>query len=85
MKLDGKVAIVTGGSRGIGRAICMGLGAHGASVVVAARTEIDVSAGTRFEKYASGTIHDTARTINERGGTAVGIRCDMTSWRKSVV
>ena len=78
MKLDGKVAIVTGGSRGIGRAICMGLGTHGASVVVAARTEIDVSAGTRFEKYASGTIHDTARTINERGGTAVGIRCDMT-------
>ena len=78
MTLDGKVAIVTGGSRGIGRAICLGLAAHGARVVATARTEVDVSAGTRFEKYASGTIHDTAQMISERGGTALGIGCDVT-------
>ncbi|MCI0867630.1 MAG: SDR family NAD(P)-dependent oxidoreductase, partial [Chloroflexi bacterium] len=54
MNLDGKVAIVTGGSRGIGRAICLGLGANGAKVVVAARTEMDTSAGTQYEKYGSG-------------------------------
>ena len=78
MRLDGKVAIVTGGSRGIGRAICLGLAAHGASVVVAARTEGDTSAGSRFQRYASGTVHDTARMINDRSGTAVGIRCDVT-------
>jgi NAD(P)-dependent dehydrogenase (short-subunit alcohol dehydrogenase family) len=35
MHLDGKVAIVTGASRGIGRAISRGLAAHGARVVVA--------------------------------------------------
>ena len=78
MRLDGKVAIVTGGSRGIGRAISLGFAAHGAAVVVAARTEVDAAAGGAFEKYASGTVHDTARAINERGGTAVGIRCDVT-------
>jgi NAD(P)-dependent dehydrogenase (short-subunit alcohol dehydrogenase family) len=78
MTLEGKVAIVTGGSRGIGRAICLGLGARGARVVVTSRTEEDASAGTRFEKYASGTIHDTSGIINDQGGTAVGIRCDLT-------
>jgi NAD(P)-dependent dehydrogenase (short-subunit alcohol dehydrogenase family) len=78
MTLDGKVAVVTGGSRGIGRAVCLGLAAHGARVVAAARTETDTSAGTRFEKYASGTVHDTARRINEGGGTAIAVRCDVT-------
>jgi NAD(P)-dependent dehydrogenase (short-subunit alcohol dehydrogenase family) len=78
MDLKGKVAIVTGGSRGIGRAICLALGSRGASVVVAARTEIDTSAGTQFEKYGSGTIGDTARRIQENHGAALPVRCDVT-------
>ena len=76
--LDGKVAIVTGGSRGIGRAMCLGLGAAGSNVVVAARTEEDNSAGTQFEKYGSGTIVDTAAQINDLGGVAFPVRCDVT-------
>jgi NAD(P)-dependent dehydrogenase (short-subunit alcohol dehydrogenase family) len=40
-RLDGKVAIVTGASRGIGRAISQGLAAHGARVGAASRTEVD--------------------------------------------
>ena len=76
--LDGKVAIVTGGSRGIGRAMCLGLGAAGANVVVAARTEEDNSAGTQFEKYGSGTIVDTAAQVVDLGGAAFPVRCDVT-------
>jgi NAD(P)-dependent dehydrogenase (short-subunit alcohol dehydrogenase family) len=78
INLQGKVAVVTGGSRGIGRSICLGLADHGATVVVAARTEVDTSPGTRFEKYGSGTIGDTSRIIEERGGTAFPLRCDVT-------
>jgi citronellol/citronellal dehydrogenase len=78
MTLEGKLAIVTGGSRGIGRAISLGLADAGARVVVASRTEVDQSAGMPFEKYASGTIHDTARTIQERGGAAFAVKCDLT-------
>jgi NAD(P)-dependent dehydrogenase (short-subunit alcohol dehydrogenase family) len=78
MTLQGKVAIVTGGSRGIGRAICLGLAAQGVRVVVASRTEVETAAATEFARYAAGTIHDTARMIQAQGGTAVGIKCDVT-------
>lgn len=66
----GKVAIVTGASRGIGRAISQRLASSGASVVVAARTE---TSGGRLE----GSIREVEQLIRAGGGTALAVACDV--------
>ena len=77
-ELRGKVAIVTGASRGIGRAMSLAFAAAGAQVVVAARTENEAPPDSPFAKYGSGTINDTAQQIAEAGGEALPITCDVT-------
>jgi citronellol/citronellal dehydrogenase len=69
--LDGKVAIVTGASRGIGAEIARRFGAEGAAVAVAART---TDAG---QSPLDGTIGETAVQIRAAGGTAVAIAADL--------
>jgi citronellol/citronellal dehydrogenase len=71
MKLKGKVAIVTGASRGIGKAIAIGFAKEGADVVVAARTELE-------SEKLSGTIYKTVEEIKVFGRRALPIRCDVT-------
>ena len=61
MSLDGKVAIVTGASRGIGKAIAMGLALEGGQVVGAARSE-------ESRPMLPGTIHSTVGEIEDAGG-----------------
>ncbi len=75
MKIEGKIAIVTGASRGIGRAMALGLAKSGAVVVVAARTEVETPA-------LRGTIETTAQQIRQAGGEAVAVRCDVTDERE---
>jgi len=71
MSLDGKVAIVTGASRGIGADIARSLAKGGAHVIVAARTE-EVS-----DPRLPGTIHEVAQGIRQAGGQATALRMDM--------
>ncbi|MFQ6028906.1 MAG: SDR family NAD(P)-dependent oxidoreductase, partial [Dehalococcoidia bacterium] len=70
MSLEDKIAIVTGSSRGIGKAIALGLARAGASVVVAARSEEE-------RPNAPGTIHATVAEIEALGGQALAVRCNV--------
>ncbi|WGG46282.1 SDR family NAD(P)-dependent oxidoreductase [Rossellomorea sp. DA94] len=71
--LEGKVALVTGASRGAGRAIAIELGKAGARVYVTGRS----TKGNSTQSFP-GTIDDTAAQIDEAGGTGIAVRCDHT-------
>ncbi len=67
-RLDGQVAVVTGGGRGIGRGIALGLADCGADVVVIARRQEDVD--------------EVAKEIEARGQRGLGISADVLNWEQ---
>ena len=71
MSLKDKVTVITGASRGIGRALAVGFAAEGAVVVAAARTLRATSGGPE------GSLEDTVQRITETGGKAKAIACDV--------
>ena len=68
--LKGKVAVVTGASRGIGKGIAEGLGEHGATVYITGR-----SSGSE-NPPAKLTIEATAAAVTEFGGKGIPVRVD---------
>jgi NAD(P)-dependent dehydrogenase (short-subunit alcohol dehydrogenase family) len=71
----GAVAIVTGATRGAGRAVAAVLGETGATVYVTGRT---VRGDGGAPDGMPGTIEDTADEVSRRGGAGVPVRCDHT-------
>jgi NAD(P)-dependent dehydrogenase (short-subunit alcohol dehydrogenase family) len=73
-RLQGRVALVSGASRGIGRGIAHELGLAGATVYVTGRTR---HAGEAPEGLP-GTIDETAHLVTSAGGEGIAVACDHT-------
>ena len=70
-RLEGKVAVITGASRGLGQYCAVGYAKEGAKLVIAARTQ-----EVRDERLP-GTIYETARLVEEAGSEALPVVCNV--------
>ncbi|MBO9723904.1 MAG: SDR family NAD(P)-dependent oxidoreductase [Novosphingobium sp.] len=73
---NGKVALVTGASRGAGAGIARGFGEMGYTVYVTGRTTVPGDAKGWDGSVLPGTVAETAVRVNELGGTGIPVVCD---------
>ncbi len=73
-RLDGKVAIITGSSRGLGEYCALGYAREGAKVAIAARTEVEK------DERLPGTIYSTAKLVEDAGGEAFPVVCNVADY-----
>ena len=71
MALAGKICLVTGASRGLGKGIALQLGESGATVYITGRT-LD----SRKGKETDGSLLETAAAVEVRGGVCIPVQCD---------
>jgi len=76
--LTGRICLVAGASRGLGRGIAKALGVAGATVIVTGRSS---EAGPRTDQRSE-TFEDAAREVEAAGGRGHPYRCDHTSERE---
>jgi NAD(P)-dependent dehydrogenase (short-subunit alcohol dehydrogenase family) len=74
-KLEGKIAVVAGASRGCGRGIAVALGEQAAVVYVTGRT---IRGGSPPVDRISGVIEETAEEVTRRGGVGIPVQVDHT-------
>ena len=70
--LDGKIAVVTGASRGVGKGIALGLGEAGAMVYLTGRS----TEKGKTDENLGGTIYQTADEVTRLGGKGIPLPCD---------
>ena len=68
--VKGKVAVISGGSRGIGKAVALKLASEGCNIAILAKTDTP-------HPDLAGTIHETADDIKKLGADALAVKCDI--------
>ena len=76
-KMQGRTVFITGGSRGIGRAIALKAAQAGANVVIAAKTAVETA-------KLSGTIYSVAEEIEAAGGKALPLILDVRDEQQEI-
>lgn len=70
MSFKGKTALITGATRGIGKAIALKLAGEGANIVIAAKS-------VEEHPKLGGTIFSAAKEVEDAGGKAIAVQCDI--------